>query len=362
MSRLQIYCPYKAEPLPPGWEELYTLEGRCFYVDHVNKRTTWIDPRDNSRRARDAQEIPYGWSLEWDPSVGAYFMDNINMVPTNIDPRTGKELAMPNYRPGSVSTARASQPPPPPSPSQRLTASALRRSLQPPRSSAAASLRQSARSSMASSISSEFGPSHLRDDFGQSYLRPSSSIGSNLHSGGGSETSEDVANKLRAIKTEFEDNHRVLQHMRTDILDLLRSANITSAIIDPSRALPRNRSLHEAFQYLHEFRLRHPSRGSFRGSSVSIYDHELEADLNMDFHLAQLRDLIKHQHDEVEALRRLQTALLIGGKSPKDIISKLDDIAYDAAVRLLQPPHYSAEEHEEKIRYFQMLISCVTGR
>lgn len=68
MSRsLRIVAPYKGLPLPEAWEELVTEKGRVFYVDHVNKRTTWIDPRDNSRRKRGSDgKIPAGsdvWAL-----------------------------------------------------------------------------------------------------------------------------------------------------------------------------------------------------------------------------------------------------------------------------------------------------------
>ncbi|KAF8327236.1 uncharacterized protein EI90DRAFT_3068391 [Cantharellus anzutake] len=32
-------------PLPVGWEERHTLEGRPYYVDHNTRTTTWVDPR-----------------------------------------------------------------------------------------------------------------------------------------------------------------------------------------------------------------------------------------------------------------------------------------------------------------------------
>lgn len=32
-------------PLPSGWEQRFDQNGRIYYVDHVNKRTTWIRPR-----------------------------------------------------------------------------------------------------------------------------------------------------------------------------------------------------------------------------------------------------------------------------------------------------------------------------
>ena len=32
-------------PLPPGWDFSYSDKGRMFFIDHVNKTTSWIDPR-----------------------------------------------------------------------------------------------------------------------------------------------------------------------------------------------------------------------------------------------------------------------------------------------------------------------------
>lgn len=41
-------------PLPEGWEKGVDSAGRTYFIDHVNKKTTWIDPRD-----RYTSEIPY---------------------------------------------------------------------------------------------------------------------------------------------------------------------------------------------------------------------------------------------------------------------------------------------------------------
>ena len=33
-------------PLPPNWEEAFDASsGRPYFIDHSNKRTTWMDPR-----------------------------------------------------------------------------------------------------------------------------------------------------------------------------------------------------------------------------------------------------------------------------------------------------------------------------
>lgn len=33
-------------PLPQGWDMRVAPNGRTFFIDHIHKRTTWIDPRD----------------------------------------------------------------------------------------------------------------------------------------------------------------------------------------------------------------------------------------------------------------------------------------------------------------------------
>lgn len=36
-------------PLPPGWEMAQEPDtNKVYFVDHNNKRTQWIDPRDRS--------------------------------------------------------------------------------------------------------------------------------------------------------------------------------------------------------------------------------------------------------------------------------------------------------------------------
>ncbi|XP_011609930.1 transcriptional coactivator YAP1-like isoform X1 [Takifugu rubripes] len=32
-------------PLPEGWEQAVTADGEVYYIDHINKTTTWVDPR-----------------------------------------------------------------------------------------------------------------------------------------------------------------------------------------------------------------------------------------------------------------------------------------------------------------------------
>ena len=32
-------------PLPPGWEQAVTPEGEIYYINHIDKCTSWYDPR-----------------------------------------------------------------------------------------------------------------------------------------------------------------------------------------------------------------------------------------------------------------------------------------------------------------------------
>jgi len=86
---------YKEEELPRGWEELRDLRsGKVMYIDHINKATTWIDPRDSYARARnDSEELPFGMTEEWDARAGSYFMNNLTRRATMDDPRTGQPVA-----------------------------------------------------------------------------------------------------------------------------------------------------------------------------------------------------------------------------------------------------------------------------
>lgn len=34
-----------SEGLPPGWTMQYAANGRLFFIDHINKKTSWVDPR-----------------------------------------------------------------------------------------------------------------------------------------------------------------------------------------------------------------------------------------------------------------------------------------------------------------------------
>ena len=35
-----------AAPLPSGWDVGKDYDGKVYYIDHINKKTTWVDPRE----------------------------------------------------------------------------------------------------------------------------------------------------------------------------------------------------------------------------------------------------------------------------------------------------------------------------
>eukprot|EP01136_Pigoraptor_vietnamica_P013500 Opistho-1_new@54575 len=82
---------WKQLPLPDGWEECQDDEGRSFYVDHNNRRTQWIDPRDSPDHRRTEEDLPYAWDMINDPVIGLYFCDHINCRNVLEDPRKSDE-------------------------------------------------------------------------------------------------------------------------------------------------------------------------------------------------------------------------------------------------------------------------------
>jgi hypothetical protein len=76
-------------PLPEGWEKAF--KGRqTYFVNHLTKETTWVDPRTEKTREHDitkikANELPYGWDEAVDDYIGVYYIDH-NTRTTFLDP------------------------------------------------------------------------------------------------------------------------------------------------------------------------------------------------------------------------------------------------------------------------------------
>ncbi|KAI0713399.1 ubiquitin-protein ligase [Earliella scabrosa] len=103
-------------PLPAGWEERHTLQGRPYYVDHNTRTTTWVDPRrqtvirvmgpNGQNSALQPQTIsqlgplPSGWEMRLTSTARVYFVDHNTKTTTWDDPRLPSTLDanVPQYK------------------------------------------------------------------------------------------------------------------------------------------------------------------------------------------------------------------------------------------------------------------------
>ncbi|KAH8102838.1 ubiquitin-protein ligase [Cristinia sonorae] len=105
-----------AGPLPAGWEERFTPEGRPYFVDHNTRTTTWVDPRrqtvirvmgpNGQNSALQPQTInqlgplPSGWEMRLTSTARVYFVDHNTKTTTWDDPRLPSTLDanVPQYK------------------------------------------------------------------------------------------------------------------------------------------------------------------------------------------------------------------------------------------------------------------------
>lgn len=83
-------------PLGAAWERGVTLMGRYYFVNHEEKRTTWVDPRTEDKRTHDITkiqegELPYAWEEAYDEACGLYYIDH-NTKSTFLDPPWDKVI------------------------------------------------------------------------------------------------------------------------------------------------------------------------------------------------------------------------------------------------------------------------------
>jgi len=89
------------EPVPNGWEISYTDKGRMFFIDHVGKVTTWVDPRTNKASPMPALDfekrigpLPPGWEERRHHDGRIFYIDHSNKATQWEDPRL-KQFAGP---------------------------------------------------------------------------------------------------------------------------------------------------------------------------------------------------------------------------------------------------------------------------
>ncbi|CAG8491634.1 2216_t:CDS:10, partial [Scutellospora calospora] len=103
-------------PLPSGWEQRTTPEGRPYFVDHNTRTTTWVDPRrqqyirmygGNANNVTIQQQpvsqlgpLPSGWEMRLTSTARVYFVDHNTKTTTWDDPRLPSSLeSQPALRP-----------------------------------------------------------------------------------------------------------------------------------------------------------------------------------------------------------------------------------------------------------------------
>ncbi|GLB38349.1 putative ubiquitin-protein ligase [Lyophyllum shimeji] len=88
---------YADVPLPLGWEERRTPEGRPYFVDHHTRTTTWTDPRRANNPTPPAiprpvmnpnlGPLPSGWEMRLTSTGRVYFVDHNTRTTSWDDPR-----------------------------------------------------------------------------------------------------------------------------------------------------------------------------------------------------------------------------------------------------------------------------------
>ncbi|KAF4617712.1 hypothetical protein D9613_006103 [Agrocybe pediades] len=93
---------YADIPLPLGWEERRTPEGRPYFVDHHTRTTTWTDPRRATHPPPSAVTrpvtnpnlgpLPSGWEMRLTATGRVYFVDHNTRTTSWDDPRLPPNL------------------------------------------------------------------------------------------------------------------------------------------------------------------------------------------------------------------------------------------------------------------------------
>ncbi|XP_012730683.2 transcriptional coactivator YAP1 [Fundulus heteroclitus] len=66
--------------LPEGWEQAITPEGEIYYINHKNKTTSWLDPRYAQNQPRITQSAPVKQSGQLPPSTHGGVMGGNNQL------------------------------------------------------------------------------------------------------------------------------------------------------------------------------------------------------------------------------------------------------------------------------------------
>ncbi|KIY45606.1 HECT-domain-containing protein [Fistulina hepatica ATCC 64428] len=111
-------------PLPSGWERRVDPQGRTYYVDHNTRTTTWHRPQPHGQTQRPAATrnsmavspssgqgeyvdvpLPLGWEERRTPEGRPYFVDHHTRTTTWVDPRRNTAILHPNHASATTATA-----------------------------------------------------------------------------------------------------------------------------------------------------------------------------------------------------------------------------------------------------------------
>ena len=98
-------------PLPSGFEQRFTPDGRSYFVDHATRTTTWVDPRHHQQvqlntsqttttALSDLGPLPSGWEMRLTKFGRVYFVDHATKTTSWDDPRLPSTVdpSVPQYK------------------------------------------------------------------------------------------------------------------------------------------------------------------------------------------------------------------------------------------------------------------------
>lgn len=75
-----------------------TAEGRIYYVNHDSKLASWLPPMDAWPLVEPNSQLPFGWELAADKDGTPYFINHVNRTTTYVDPRRTDDPTPPEPR------------------------------------------------------------------------------------------------------------------------------------------------------------------------------------------------------------------------------------------------------------------------
>ncbi|XP_023656308.1 transcriptional coactivator YAP1-like [Paramormyrops kingsleyae] len=95
-------------PLPPGWEMAKTSSGQRYFLNHLDKTTTWQDPRKAMLPINQAAPLPVvssatgplpeGWEQAITPEGEIYYINHKNKSTSWLDPRLDSRIVLSSQR------------------------------------------------------------------------------------------------------------------------------------------------------------------------------------------------------------------------------------------------------------------------